>query len=87
MDINKVIADAECDADIPWGREGYERRRYALLITIFSGTICDLIDNAIPYKPLMGQKCYDFAGFIGFLQGKFVYKEYQIEVDGKKLTP
>jgi hypothetical protein len=87
MDISKVIADGECDADIPWGREGYERRRYAILSTIFSGTICDITEKAIPYKPLMGQSSYDFAAFLVTLQGKFVYKQYEIEVDGKKLRP
>jgi diacylglycerol kinase family enzyme len=43
MDVSKVIADAENDVGIPLGREGYKKCRYALLLTMFSGVLCELM--------------------------------------------
>jgi diacylglycerol kinase family enzyme len=54
MDVSEVIADAENDTGIPLGREGYKKRRYAVLCTLFSGVLCGMSEKAIPYKMFFG---------------------------------
>jgi hypothetical protein len=54
MDIYKVLADTENDVGIPRGKEGYKTRRYAVIVTTFSNSICQIAEKAIPFKPIMG---------------------------------
>lgn len=83
-DIYKCLFDKEEDVGIPEGREGYEQRRYSLIITML-GDVTTMVKMAIPIKPFFAAgKAYKLTFLRMWLTGGyFVPYKFDIEVDGK----
>ena len=81
LDTTRVLADVEKNEDIPIGKAGYEKRRYALC-GLFGGWMPEMVQSAIPLKPYFGSAAYSFYYIKLLIFGRSKF-QYDAEVDGK----
>jgi hypothetical protein len=62
IDVYRVLADTTDDSSIPKGKEGFEKRRYSLLLANFGTGVAAVFDLACKYKPEHGEASYNVAG-------------------------
>jgi hypothetical protein len=86
IDIWKLLGDTEDDKSLPSGAAGYKNKRYAIL-SFGVGVGLVMYDKwARPYKPYFGTSAYDIAKTKCWLKGLYEFQDWQVVVDGQKLT-
>ena len=84
-DVYRVLLDTENNEEIPKGGAAFKKSRVYSVVGFTYGR-CNILKDAIPFKPYFGEKSYDIVAMKSMLKGDFEFTHYDVTIDGKPVN-